>query len=196
MSKGRLEAFSDGVIAIIITVMVLELRVPLSASAQALAPVLPVFLCYVLSFIYLGIYWNNHHHMFHTVEHVSGSILWANLHLLFWLSLIPFTTGWLGENYFAAAPTELYGVVLFMAAVAYMILQQRIIASQGDESLLRKAVGHDWKGKLSPALYIAGIGVGLRLRWLALSLYVLVALLWLIPDRRIERVLTAGHVSE
>jgi TMEM175 potassium channel family protein len=191
MSKGRLEAFSDGVIAIIITVMVLELQVPLSAGLRALTPVLPVFLCYVLSFLYLGIYWNNHHHMFHAVEHVSGSILWANLHLLFWLSLIPFTTGWLGENHFAAAPTELYGVVLFMAAVAYWILQQRIIALQGHHSLLRRAVGHDWKGKLSPVLYVAGIGVGFQWRWLALGLYVLVALLWLIPDRRIERLLTA-----
>ncbi len=194
MGKGRLEALSDGVIAIIITVMVLELKVPLSGDFRALSAVLPVFLCYVLSFLYLGIYWNNHHHMFHAVEHVSGPILWANLHLLFWLSLIPFTTGWMGENHFASSPAVLYGAVLFMAAVAYWILQQSIIASQGRDSLLRRAVGHDWKGKLSPALYIAGIGVSFRLRWLALGLYVLVALIWLIPDRRIERVLTARRI--
>jgi uncharacterized membrane protein len=192
MNKGRLEAFSDGVIAIIITVMVLELKVPLSESLRALTGVLPVFFCYVLSFLYLGIYWNNHHHMFHAVEHVSGSILWANLHLLFWLSLVPFTTAWLGENHFAAAPAVLYGVVLFMAAMAYRILQQRIIAAQGRGSLLRKAIGRDWKGKLSPALYVAGIGIAFWLRWVALALYVAVALLWLIPDRRIERVLAAN----
>jgi uncharacterized membrane protein len=195
MGKGRLEAFSDGVIAIIITVMVLELKVPLSQDFGALSAVLPVFLCYVLSFLYLGIYWNNHHHMFQAVENVSGPILWANLHLLFWLSLIPFTTGWLGENHFASSPAVLYGVVLFMAAVAYWILQQSIIGAQGGDSLLRRAVGHDWKGKLSPALYIVGIGVAFRLRWLALGLYVLVALLWLIPDRRIERVLTETHTA-
>lgn len=194
MSKGRLEAFSDGVIAIIITVMVLELKAPLSDSFRALSAVFPVFLCYVLSFLYLGIYWNNHHHMFHAVEHVSGPILWANLHLLFWLSLIPFTTGWLGENHFASSPAVLYGTVLFMAALAYWILQQSIIASQGRDSLLRKAVGHDRKGKLSPALYIAGIGVAFWMRWIALGLYVLVALIWLIPDRRIERMLTARRI--
>jgi uncharacterized membrane protein len=195
VSRRRLEAFSDGVIAIIITVMVLELKVPLSDGFRALSGVFPVFLCYVLSFLYLGIYWNNHHHMFHAVEDVSGSILWANLHLLFWLSLIPFTTGWLGENHFAASPAVLYGAVLLMAAVAYWILQQSIIGSQGRDSLLRRAVGHDWKGKLSPALYIAGIGVAFRLRWLALGLYVLVALLWLIPDRRIERVLAKARTE-
>lgn len=192
MSKGRLEAFSDGVIAIIITVMVLELRVPLSAGFRALTPVLPVFLCYVLSFIYLGIYWNNHHHMFHAVEHVSGSILWANLHLLFWLSLVPFTTAWMGENHFAAAPVQLYGVVLLMAALAYWILQQLIIRSQGRESLLARAVGGDWKGRLSPLLYVAAIVVARWSRSMSLALYVLVALFWLIPDRRIERVLAAG----
>jgi len=191
VSKGRLEAFSDGVLAIIITVMLLEMRVPLTASFGALGSVYPIFLCYVLSFVYIGIYWNNHHHMFHTVSRVGGKILWANLHLLFWLSLIPFTTGWLGENHFAAAPAELYGAVLFMAAVAYWILQRCIIASQGPQSVLRRAVGGDWKGKLSPALYVAGIASGHWWRWGSLGLYVLVALFWLIPDRRIERTLAA-----
>jgi TMEM175 potassium channel family protein len=191
MNKGRLEAFSDGVIAIIITVMVLELKVPLGEGFRALAAVVPVFLCYVLSFVYLGIYWNNHHHMLHAVDHVTGSILWANLHLLFWLSLIPFTTAWMGENHFAAAPAQLYGAVLFMSGVAYWLLQQRIIASQGAHSLLRQAVGGDWKGRLSPPLYLAGIAAAFGSRWLSLGFYVLVALFWLIPDRRIERVLVA-----
>ena len=150
MGKSRLEAFSDGVIAIIITIMVLELKVPHGESIEALAPLLPVFLSYVLSFVYLGIYWNNHHHMLHACQKVTGPMLWANLHLLFWLSLVPFATGWMGENHFAAAPTALYGVVLLMAAIAYWILQQLIIASQGRDSLLKKAVGSDWKGKLSP----------------------------------------------
>ncbi len=195
MSKVRLEAFSDGVIAIIITVMVLEQKVPSGETLGALAAVLPVFLCYILSFLYLGIYWNNHHHMFHVVDHVTGSILWANLHLLFWISLIPFTTGWLGENHFAAAPAQLYGAVLFMSAVAYSILQQRIIASQGHDSLLHRAVGNDWKGKLSPLLYLAGIVCAFWSRWVSLGLYVLVALFWLIPDRRVERALTARHAA-
>lgn len=193
MNKGRLEAFSDGVIAIIITVMVLELRVPVGESFHALTAVIPVFLCYVLSFVFLGIYWNNHHHMLHAVDHVTGSILWANLHLLFWLSLIPFTTAWLGENHFARAPAQLYGAVLFMAALAYWILQHRIIVSQGAHSLLRVAIGGDWKGRLSPVLYLAGIAAALWSRWLSVSCYVLVALFWLIPDRRIERALVARH---
>src|SRR5437870_2023574 len=189
MGTSRLEAFSDGVIAIIITIMVLELKVPHSESIEALVPLIPVFLSYVLSFIYLGIYWNNHHHMLHACHQVTGSMLWANLHLLFWLSLIPFATGWMGENHFAAAPSALYGVVLLMAAVAYWILQQLIIASQGPDSILKKAVGGDWKGKLSPILYTIAVPVAFWWQWVSLSLYVLVALLWLIPDRRIENIL-------
>jgi uncharacterized membrane protein len=189
MSKSRLEAFSDGVIAILITIMVLELKVPRGEDVAALAPLVPVFSSYVLSFVYLGIYWNNHHHMLHATGRVTGSILWANLHLLFWLSLVPFTTGWMGENHFAPAPSALYGAVLLMAAAAYLILQQRIIASQGADSLLRRAVGSDWKGKLSPAVYVAAIAASFRSPWIAQALYVLVALLWLVPDRRIERVL-------
>jgi len=157
MGKGRLEAFSDGVIAIIITIMVLELKVPHEGGITALAPLIPVFLSYVLSFVYVGIYWNNHHHMLHVCRNVTGPILWANLHLLFWLSLFPFATGWMGENHFAAAPSALYGVVLLMAAVAYWILQQLIIASQGHDSLLKRAVGSDWKGKLSPLIYAIAI---------------------------------------
>ncbi len=189
MRKNRLEAFSDGVIAIIITIMVLEMKVPHGAGLNVLVPVVPVFLCYLLSFVYLGIYWNNHHHMLHTCEKVTGPILWANLHLLFWLSLIPFATGWMGENHFAAAPSALYGVVLLLAAIAYWILQQRIIASQGPGSILKKAVRGDWKGKLSPILYAVAIPLSFSWRWGSLGLYVLVALLWLIPDRRIESVL-------
>jgi uncharacterized membrane protein len=190
MGKNRLEAFSDGVIAVIITIMVLEMKVPLGESFQALRPVTPVFLIYVLSFVYVGIYWNNHHHMLHTCEKVTGPILWANLHLLFWLSLIPFTTGWMGENHFAAAPSALYGVVLLMAAIAYLILQQVIIASQGRDSLLKEAIGRDWKGKLSLASYIMAILLSFQSHWVSQGLYVLVALIWLIPDRRIERVLS------
>jgi uncharacterized membrane protein len=186
MGKNRLEAFSDGVIAIIITIMVLELAVPHDAQLDALSPLIPVFLSYVLSFVYLGIYWNNHHHMLHMCKKVSGSILWANLHLLFWLSLVPFATGWLGENQFAALPTALYGVILLMAAVAYYILQQLIIASQGAGSILKQALGGDWKGKLSPLLYALAIPAAFWQHWLSLALYVLVALIWLIPDRRIE----------
>ncbi len=189
MGKTRLEAFSDGVLAIIITIMVLELKVPHGDSLAALQPLLPVFLSYVLSFVYLGIYWNNHHHMLHTCRRVTGAILWANLHLLFWLSLIPVVTGWMGENHLAAAPTALYGVVLLLASIAYWILQRTIIASQGPDSLLRTAVGNDWKGKLSPALYVAAIGLAFLSQWLAGGIYVLVALIWLVPDRRIERVL-------
>ncbi|MGI9104413.1 MAG: TMEM175 family protein [Terriglobales bacterium] len=189
MGKSRLEAFSDGVIAIIITIMVLEMKVPRGESVWALRPLLPVFLSYVLSFVYVGIYWNNHHHMLHTTSRVSGPVLWANLHLLFWLSLFPFVTGWMGENHFAPAPSAVYGVVLLMAAIAYFILQQAIIASQGSDSLLKKAVGRDWKGKVSPLLYIAGIVTSISWPWLAQGIYVLVALLWLIPDRRIEHAL-------
>ena len=189
MPKSRLEAFSDGVIAILITIMVLELRVPHGEDFAALAPLLPVFLCYVLSFIYLGIYWNNHHHMLHTCNQVTGPILWANLHLLFWLSLIPFATGWMGENHFATAPSALYGLVLLMAAIAYWTLQQLIISSQGSDSLLRRAVGSDWKGKASPVLYLIAIIASFRSQWIAQGLYVLVALIWLVPDRRIEHVL-------
>ena len=188
MGKGRLEAFSDGVIAIIITIMVLELKVPHDASITALAPLIPVFLSYVLSFVYVGIYWNNHHHMLHVCKSVTGSILWANLHLLFWLSLFPFATGWMGENHFAAAPSAFYGVVLLMAAVAYWILQQLIIASQGHDSLLKKAVGSDWKGKLSPLIYAIAIPTAFWSQGLSQGLYVLVALIWLVPDRRIENI--------
>jgi uncharacterized membrane protein len=189
MQKNRLEAFSDGVLAIIITIMVLELKVPQSVELAALKPLVPVFLSYVLSFIYVGIYWNNHHHLLHSTRQVSGGILWANLHLLFWLSLFPFTTGWVGENHLAATPTAVYGFVLLMAAIAYYMLQRAIIAQQGPNSLLAAAVGRDWKGKLSPVLYLAAIPLALVCPWLSSGLYVFVALLWLIPDRRIERVL-------
>jgi uncharacterized membrane protein len=191
MGKNRFEAFSDGVLAIIITIMVLELKVPHGESVAALRPLLPVFLSYVLSFVYLGIYWNNHHHMLHTTHRVTGPMLWANLHLLFWLSLIPFTTGWMGENHFSAVPTALYGMVLLMAAIAYYILQQLIIASQGPDSILKRAVGGDWKGKLSPVLYVFGIAASFWSQWIAQGIYVLVALIWLVPDRRIENVLEA-----
>ena len=195
MNKGRLEAFSDGVIAIIITIMVLELKVPHSAELHALLPLLPVFLSYVLSFLYVGIYWSNHHHMLHATTHVTGGILWANLHLLFWLSLFPFGAGWMGENHFASAPTAIYGAVLLMAACAYYILQQRIIVSQGPGSLLKRAVGRDWKGKLSPVLYVAGIVISFRAVWLAQATYVFVALIWLVPDRRIEHALRHNEDS-
>jgi len=191
MGKGRLEAFSDGVIAVIITIMVLELKVPAGASLAVLTPVLPLFVVYVLSFINLGIYWNNHHHMLHACERVTGPILWANLHLLFWLSLIPFTTAWMGENEFAAVPAALYGGVLVASAVAYIVLQQTIIASQGAGSLLRRAVGEDRKGKLSIVCYALAIPAALWWsKWVALGLYVLVALVWFVPDRRIEQALT------
>lgn len=191
MRKNRLEAFSDGVLAIIITIMVLELKVPHGDDFQALEPLTPVFLTYVLSFAYLGIYWNNHHHMLHTCKKVTGPILWANLHLLFWLSLIPITTGWMGENHFSSAPSALYGAVLLMAAIAYFILQKAIIASQGPGSLLKQAIGGDWKGKLSPVLYLAAVLAAFWTHWVSQGLYVLVALFWLIPDRRIERVLSS-----
>jgi uncharacterized membrane protein len=192
MGKNRMEAFSDGVLAIIITIMVLEMKVPHGADFAALRPLLPVFLTYVLSFVYLGIYWNNHHHMLHVTQHVSGAILWANLHLLFWLSLFPFVTGWMGENHFAVMPTALYGVILLMAAVAYWILQQAIIARHGRESVLAIAVGRDLKGKLSPVLYVIAIFAAFFAPWVAGALYVLVAALWLVPDRRIERALAGG----
>ena len=187
MTTGRLEAFSDGVIAIIITIMVLEMKVPHGDALKDLRPLLPVFLSYVLSFLYVGIYWNNHHHMLHTCTAVTGAMLWANLHLLFWLSLFPFTTGWMGENHFTAAPTALYGLVLLMAAIAYLLLQEAIIRAQGQESILKKAVGRDWKGKLSPLLYVLAIIAALRFAWLAQAILAIAALIWLIPDRRIEK---------
>ena len=187
MGKTRLEAFSDGVLAIVITIMVLELRVPHDASLGALSPLGGVLLSYVLSFIYIGIYWNNHHHLLHTVHTVTGGILWSNLHLLFWLSLVPFVTGWMGENGFASAPTAAYGVVLLMAALAYWILERVIIRSQGRDSVLLRAVGRDWKGRVSPVLYVTGIVVSLLRPYAAAAIYAFVALMWLVPDRRIER---------
>jgi len=189
MGKSRLEAFSDGVIAILITIMVLEMKVPSGERLEALEPVLPVFLSYVLSFVYLGIYWNNHHHMLHTVRRVTGPMLWANLHLLFWLSLVPFATGWMGSNQFAAVPTALYGAVLLMAGVAYYVLQALIIRSQGPDSLLRRAIRSDWQGKSSPLIYFVAIAASFWSPRLGQALYVAVALIWLVPDRRIERVL-------
>ncbi len=189
MGKGRLEAFSDGVIAIIITIMVLELKVPAGHSMAALQPLLPVLSSYLLSFVYVGIYWNNHHHMLAVSGKVSGRVLWANLHLLFWLSLFPFTTAWMGESHFAAAPSAVYGAVLLMAAVAYWLLEHALIAADGERSMLRKAIGDDWKGKLSPWLYLSAIGLTFATRWGAQAVYVLVALLWLVPDRRIETTL-------
>src|ERR1051325_1335937 len=189
MEKNRLEAFSDGVLAIIITIMVLELKVPHVTELAGLKPLLPVFLGYVLSFIYVGIYWNNHHHMFHSTKHVTGGILWANLHLMFWLSLFPFTTGWMGENHLAPTPTAVYGFVLLMAAIAYYVLQRTIIKQQGPGSLLAAAIGRDFKGKLSPVFYFAAIPLAFVSPWISSGLYVFVALLWLVPDRRIERVL-------
>jgi uncharacterized membrane protein len=190
MEKNRLEAFSDGVIAIIITIMVLDLKAPHGVQLTALKPLLPIFLSYVLSFIYLGIYWNNHHHMLHTVKHVSGGILWANLHLLFWLSLFPITTGWMGENEFSATPTAIYGAVLLMAAIAYYILQRVIIASQGPNSLLARAIGSDWKGKLSPPSYFLAIPLAFINAWISCGIYASIALIWLVPDRRIERIIS------
>lgn len=196
MGKNRLEAFSDGVLAIIITIMVLELKVPPGGNLGTLLPLVPVFLSYVLSFVYVGIYWNNHHHLLYTVQRVSGPILWANLHLLFWLSLFPFATGWMGENHFAPLPTRLYGIVLLMASVAYLILQRLIIVSQGRGAALGRAVGRDWKGKASLGGYLAAIGVSVRWPWLAQVFYVAVALLWLIPDRRIERMVRGEREQE
>jgi uncharacterized membrane protein len=189
MSKGRLEAFSDGVIAIIITIMVLAMKIPHGDRWHELLPVAPTFLSYVLSFVYVGIYWNNHHHMLHACTTVTGAMLWANLHLLFWLSLFPFATGWVGENHFTTAPTALYGLVLLMAAIAYYMLQHMIIRAQGNDSILKKAVGRDWKGKLSLVLYLVAIVATFRSTSVAHGIFVSVALLWLIPDRRIKRAL-------
>lgn len=189
MPKERLTAFSDGVVAIIITIMVLELKVPHEAEWSALAGLAPVFASYVLSFIYIGIYWNNHHHLLYTCTRVNGAILWANLHLLFWLSLIPFATGWLGENHFASQPTALYGGTLLMPAIAYYLLQRAIIALEGAKSPLQRALGSDVKGKISPVLYLAAIALSFAAPWAAQAIYVLVALMWLVPDRRIEHAL-------
>jgi len=186
MTKGRLEAFSDGVIAIVITIMVLELKVPHEATLAALVDLWPVFFTYVLSFVFLAIYWNNHHHMLHAADRVSGGVLWANMHLLFWLSLTPFVTGWMGENHFAPLPTAVYGVVMLMAAIAYFVLKERIIAVQGPESRLRRMLGSDFKGKISPVLYLSAIGLAFVHEGIALAIYVGVALMWLVPDRRIE----------
>jgi uncharacterized membrane protein len=189
MGKTRLEAFSDGVLAIIITIMVLELKVPHASSIEALLELTPTFLSYILSFVYVGIYWNNHHHLIHAARKVSAAVLWANLHLLFWLSLLPFATGWMGENHFDAIPSMVYGAVLFFAAVAYWLLQRAIIRTDGNESVLQLALGNDLKGKLSPLIYIAAIIATSWHAWIAQLLYVLVAILWIVPDRRIERVL-------
>ena len=186
MRKGRLEAFSDGVIAILITIMVLELKIPHGTDWEALRPILPVFLTYVLSFVYLAIYWNNHHHMLHATDQINGKILWANMHLLFWLSLIPFATGWMGENHFAPLPTAAYGAVLLAAAIAYYVLQSTIISQQGADSKLKAAIGNDLKGKLSPLIYVAAILLAFVNHWISEALYVAAALMWLIPDRRIE----------
>ncbi|HPT51410.1 MAG TPA: TMEM175 family protein [Accumulibacter sp.] len=193
MNKGRLEAFSDGVIAVIITIMVLEMKAPHGESFDALLSIVPVFLCYVLSFVYVGIYWNNHHHMLQATRTITGAVLWANLHLLFWLSLFPFATAWMGENHFVANPTVAYGVVLFMAAIAYFLLQHAIIAAEGSASVLKEALGRDWKGKSSMLLYGVGIWAAFRWPWLAQGIYVLVALVWLVPDRRIERAISTKN---
>jgi uncharacterized membrane protein len=187
MGTNRLEAFSDGVIAVIITIMVLELKAPQQITLDALRPLWTTLSSYVLSFLYVGIYWNNHHHMLHMCQKVTGGILWANLHLLFWLSLIPFATAWIGGRFSAAAPSALYGAVLLMSGIAYVILQQQIIGSQPGESPLKKALGEDWKGKLSLALYAIGIAVAFRAAWISQILYALTALIWLVPDRRIEK---------
>jgi uncharacterized membrane protein len=189
MNKNRLEAFSDGVLAIIITIMVLELKVPHGTGLDSLRPLLPVFLSYVLSFIYVGIYWNNHHHMLHAARKVSGTVLWANLHLLFWLSLFPFVTGWMGENHFAPTPSALYGTVLLMAGIAYWLLAKAIIATEGTESVLAQAIGRDRKGTLSVLLYAGAIPLAFANHWISLAIYVGVAIGWLVPDRRIERAL-------
>ncbi|MGV8933582.1 MAG: TMEM175 family protein [Gallionellaceae bacterium] len=190
MNKTRMEAFSDGVLAIIITIMVLEMKVPHGEDFGSLIPLLPVFLSYVLSFVYIGIYWNNHHHMLHATSRVTGGVMWANLHLLFWLSLFPFVTGWMGENHFAPLPTALYGVVLMMAGAAYWILAHAITANEGKNSLLAKAIGKDLKGNLSVVAYAMAIGLAFVSQWIAQVLYVLVALMWVVPDKRIEKVIT------
>src|SRR5436305_5901125 len=187
MSRTRMEAFSDGVIAIIITIMVLELRVPAGSTLEVLRPMTPVFLSYLLSFIFLGIYWNNHHHLLQVVEHVNGGVLWANLHLLFWLSLTPFVTAWLGENHFAALPAALYGVVLLCSAIAYFILTRALPSIHTPDSVLAIALGDDFKGKISIVIYLLAIPLAFVRSWLACALYVLVAVMWLVPDRRIEK---------
>jgi uncharacterized membrane protein len=193
LNKTRLEAFSDGVVAIIITIMVLELRIPEGADWNALTPIAPVFITYVLSFVMMGIYWNNHHHLIHAADRITGGILWANLHLLFWLSLIPFATGWMGRNNFASLPTAIYGAVLLLAAIAYTILVRTIIAAQGPHSRLKEAIGGDAKGYISLAMYVAAVPLAFVDRWIAYALYVGVALIWLVPDRRIEKRLSTGH---
>ena len=193
MTKGRLEAFSDGVIAILITIMVLEFKVPHGADWESLRALWPVFFTYTLSFVFLGIYWNNHHHMLHATARVNGGVLWANLHLLFWLSLVPLATHWMGENHFAALPVGVYGLVLLLSAIAYKLLQDRIVALEGPESKLARAVGRDVKGLISPVLYLIAVPMAFVQRWVSLGLYVLVALMWLVPDRRIESVLPQNH---
>ena len=191
MNKGRLEAFSDGVMAIIITIMVLELVAPEEPDLAALVPLVPTFLSYALSFIFIGIYWNNHHHLFQAAENVNGSVLWANMHLLFWLSLVPFATAWMGETNFAAMPVALYGIVLLLAAVAYYLLSRALVTLHGEDSVLAGAIGSDFKGRASLVIYLVGIALALVNPWLSCGLYVLVAILWFIPDRRIERILTS-----
>jgi uncharacterized membrane protein len=193
MSKGRLEAFSDGVFAILITILVLELKIPHGADWEALAPLLPVFLSYVLSFLFIGIYWNNHHHMLHAADRIDGRILWANQHLLFWLSLIPFATGWIGENHFAPLPTAVYGAVLFFAGIAYVLLQGAIIKNQGEGSRLKAAVGDDVKGKLSALMLGSAIPLAFVNRWISAALFVAIVVMWFIPDRRIEASLSSGE---
>jgi uncharacterized membrane protein len=195
MGKGRIEAFSDGVLAIIITIMVLELKVPHGTEIKVLLPLLPSFLSYVLSFIYVGIYWNNHHHMLHAAKLVSGRVLWANLSLLFWLSLFPFVTGWMGENHFEPLPSAIYGFVLLMAAISYYILQQCIISTDGPDSVLKRAIGTDWKGKMSPILYSIAILAAFWLTWVAQVIYVIIAFIWLVPDSRIERTIKENNNS-
>lgn len=193
MGKNRLEAFSDGVIAIIITIMVLELKVPHDSSLAALAALWPVFLSYVLSFVYVGIYWNNHHHFYHVVRHVDGRVLWANLHLLFWLSLLPFVTGWMGENHMAALPVALYGVVLLMSALAWYVMQRTLLCVPGNREVLLHALGRDRKGRLSPLFYLLGIGLSFYSSWLGAAVYGLLALWWLVPDRRMEQAVSQQH---
>lgn len=196
MKKGRLEAFSDGVIAIIITIMVLELRVPVGDNIKDLAPVVPVLFSYVLSFVYIGIYWNNHHHMIYAVDRINGSVLWANLHLLFWLSLIPFVTAWMGENHFAKWPVVLYGIVLIMNAIAYTILCWLLVQEAGPDSALATALGRDWKGKLSLVIYATAIALAFLNPWLGFALYVIVAIIWFIPDRRIEKTVAGSRTIQ
>jgi uncharacterized membrane protein len=192
MGKGRMEAFSDGVIAIIITIMVLELKIPHGADVHALRSILPIGLTYALSYVYLGIYWNNHHHLLHAAEHINGRILWANLHLLFWLSLVPFATAWMGENHSAPLPSAIYGLILLLAGIAYLVLQSEILRVQGKHSKLARALGKDFKGKISPVIYILGIAFAFFNQWISIALYVFVALMWLVPDTRIERTMATS----